>query len=101
MIDCVDVLEKILAGSGSMQSVVWSWEMRNIPSTWTANSCAVNVYLANGASQSIASPYSVAESAMEIVQTCLGTPSSASLGGQEYLANNSHMAVTVTGNINF
>lgn len=35
---------------------------------------------------------------MEIVRACLAIPSSASLGGQEYLANNSDMAVTVIGN---
>ncbi len=73
--------------------------MGNIPATWAANSCAVNIFLANGASQTVASPYSVAESAMEIVRACLAIPSPGSLGGQKYLANNSDMAVTVAGNI--
>lgn len=99
MIDCADVLEHILAGNSSTQPVVWSSMMRNIPSTWAADSCAVNIFLANGASQTIASPYSVVESAMEIMRACLAIASSASLGGQAYLANNSDMAVTLTGNI--
>lgn len=99
MIDCVDILEQILAGSNSTQPIVWSSEIGNIPSTWAANSCAVNIFLANGASQTIASPYSVSEAAMEIMRACLAIPSSASLGGQGYLANNSEMAVTVTGNM--
>jgi len=99
MIDCADVLERMLAIGIPTQPVVWSSEMGNIPYTWAANSCAVNIFLANGARQTIASPFSVAETATEIMRACLAIPSSTSLGGQEYLSHNSDMAVTLTANV--
>lgn len=97
VLDCADVLERMLQGNNVTQPSLWSSSLGSHSKAWYSNTCALSTYLNNGHTSTMASYASVAETAVEIMRACVGKPNSANIGGQDTVADDPDLVVTMTG----